>query len=172
MPVGSMPRVKVARHANANAKAPDCGSKSGDVGRSLRAADGVQRCFVRPGEERRTALGLFAFFFLFWRPGFAALQTRGTRDSYASWETGGEEAREGERRGERERLAGWLDEVKPIFVGCDSITPATSTSSQRFRVSCHVCRDCIALSSFTARGMRGDRTAEARPRGAIGGAGV
>lgn len=54
---------KVARHANANAKAPDCGSKSGDAGRSLRAAEGVQSCFVRPGEERRTALGLFALFF-------------------------------------------------------------------------------------------------------------
>ncbi|KAL6825519.1 hypothetical protein J3E69DRAFT_334464 [Trichoderma sp. SZMC 28015] len=97
MPVGSMPRVKVARHANANAKAPDCGSKSGDVGRSLRAADGVQRCFVRPGEERRTALGLFALFF--WRPGFAALQTRGTRDSYASWGEERGEARDREERG-------------------------------------------------------------------------
>lgn len=51
-PVGSMPRVKVARHANANAKAPDCGSKSGDAGRSLRAADGVAAllCAARRGE--------------------------------------------------------------------------------------------------------------------------
>lgn len=136
-----MPRV--ARHANANAKAPDCGSKSGDAGRSLRAADGVLLCAARRRETNS-----FRPFALFWRPGFAALQTR---DSYASL---GRKRRQGRER-ERGSLAG-LDESR-IFVGCDSITPAASGSGS------HVCRDCIALSSFTARGMRGDRTAEARP---------
>lgn len=92
MPVGSMPRV--ARHANANAKAPDCGSKSGDAGRSLRAADGVQRCFVRPGEGETNSFRPFCSFF--WRPGFAVLQTdKGNTGQYASWGRG-EEARERE----------------------------------------------------------------------------
>lgn len=99
MPVGSMPRVRVARHANANAKAPDCGSKSGDVGRSLRAADGVQRCFVRPGEERRTALGLFALFF-----GAQGLRRCRQGEHGTVMRVGG---RREERQG-REREACWL----------------------------------------------------------------
>lgn len=38
----------------AHAKAPDCGSKSGDEGRSSRAADGVLCCFLS-GRDERTA---------------------------------------------------------------------------------------------------------------------